>query len=67
MSFQREGNYDFARPSERHVVDVCAFIYKYNGYSGEQIIINMSYQEGEKFRFDGSKRIKNIIRHIRKL
>jgi hypothetical protein len=58
MSFQREGNNDFARPSERHDVDVvCAVIYKCNGFSAEQIVIDVSYQEGEIFRFDGS----NII------
>jgi hypothetical protein len=58
MSFKRERTDDFARPSERHDVDVeCEVIYKCNRFSAEQIIINMSYQEGEIFRFDGRNRI----------
>ena len=58
MPFQRDRTNDFKRPSERHDVDfVCGVIYKGNGFSAEQTIINMSYQEGEIFRFDGSKRI----------
>ena len=58
MSFQHEGSNDFKRPFERHDVDVvCCLIFKCNGFSEEQIIINMSYQEGEIFRFDESKKI----------
>jgi len=58
MPFQSERTNDFNSPSERHDVDVvCGVIYKSNGFSAEQITINMSHQEGEMFRFDGSKRI----------
>jgi len=58
MPFQRDRTNDFKRPSERHDVDfVFGVIYKSNGFSAEQITFNMSYQEGEKFRFDASKRI----------
>ena len=53
-AFQRERTNDFNRPSERHDVDV---IYKCNGFTEEQIIINVSYQDGEIFRFDASKKI----------
>jgi hypothetical protein len=57
-SFQLEKPNDIARPSERNDVDVvCGVIYKCNRFSAEQIIINMSYQEFEIFRFDGSNRI----------
>jgi len=58
MSFQHEGSNDIKGPFERHDVDVgSGFIFKCNGFSAEQTIINMSYQEGEIFRFDESKRI----------
>jgi hypothetical protein len=58
MSFQRERTNDIKMPSERHDVDVvCGVIYKSNGFSAEQITINMLHQEGEMFRFDASKRI----------
>jgi len=44
MSFQHEGINDIKRTSERHDVDVgCCLIFKCNGFSAEQIIINMSY------------------------
>ena len=52
--FQRERTNDFNRSSERHDVDV---IYKCYGFKEEQIIINVSYQDGKMFRFDASKKI----------
>jgi len=35
---------------------VCEVIYECNGFSADQIIINMTYQEGEIFRFQAKKR-----------
>jgi len=58
MSLQRERTNDFKRPSEKRGIDVvCGVFNKCNGFSAEQIIINMSYQEGEIFPFAASKRI----------